>query len=365
MKKKLELTNDKSPSLYGLKNSNRNFSDSYYWGKNQFNSSFPAALACYMGDKNIAAKYIVLDGQQSRLITKIDELPICDLFGSKDPNSELFFSFESIFHPFSEFVRDELETIDLVVKDLNGNCIRPIEIKLTTLPDNTTAGKQEKEYGAEIVIRSATMRYMALSIASSLKPEFGRVRQIFEPICGQIRDWANSHEIRNHQAEILKALEVFFDEFRSYQKPFLMQPIWKTVGKSASLAENCLDVFVWSDFALSRLFMDSAIASGGGMITRQQRAAFRLVRFLYEVSSQGSVFQKPIYDGMTYDLQNDKEFAISGSVTNKYMKCDRLAKPIVAKEEIKNIILGGGQKYLSPERRFDAIIYFSTDIFPQ
>ncbi|PLZ26985.1 restriction endonuclease, partial [Fischerella thermalis WC559] len=42
------------------------------------------------------------------------------------------------------------------------------------------------------------------------------------------------------------------------QKPFLMQPIWKTEGKSPKLSENCLDVFVWSDLAFTRLFIDLA-----------------------------------------------------------------------------------------------------------
>jgi len=66
---------------------------------------------------------------------------------------------------------------------------------------------------------------------------------------------------------------------------------------------------------------------------------------------------------MSLGNQTDKEFAISGNKTHKYMACDRLTKPIIHKNQIKNIILGGGQKWLSPERRFDAIIYFSTDLF--
>ncbi len=41
----------------------------------------------------------------------------------------------------------------------------------------------------------------------------------------------------------------------------------------------------------------------------------------------------------------------------------RLEKPIISKEEIKNIILGGGQKMLSPERRFDAIVFNSPELF--
>ena len=52
-----------------------------------------------------------------------------------------------------------------------------------------------------------------------------------------------------------------------------------------------------------------------------------------------------------------------GTRTRELMACDRLRKPLITKDEIKAIILGGGQKFLSPERRFDAILYFSNDLF--
>ena len=48
---------------------------------------------------------------------------------------------------------------------------------------------------------------------------------------------------------------------------------------------------------------------------------------------------------------------------NRYMSCKRLEAPILSKGEIKNIILGGGQDLLSPERRFDAIIFNSPELF--
>ena len=35
-------------SLFGQKYSNRDYSKAKYWGKNQFNSSFPASLVAYM-----------------------------------------------------------------------------------------------------------------------------------------------------------------------------------------------------------------------------------------------------------------------------------------------------------------------------
>ena len=45
------------------------------------------------------------------------------------------------------------------------------------------------------------------------------------------------------------------------------------------------------------------------------------------------------------------------------MTCDELTHPRINKNEIKNIILGGGQNLLSPERRFDAVIVNSPDLF--
>lgn len=350
-----------TPSLYGITNSNRNFADPYYWGKNQFNSSFPVALACYMRDKNVPAVYLSLN---SKCKTKTSDIPISDVFGTDLANSELYFGFETAFEPFKAFVEDQLPAIDLVIKNKKQEYIRPIEIKLTTLPDDSTSCLAENEYGSEIVVRSPTTKYMALSIAQGCaEPEHkARICKIFAS-CKSIRDWTNLVEAKSMLPEILNSLECFFSEFSHLQRPLLMQPLWKTNGKSPILADRCLDIFVWSDFALSRVFMDSAKHERDERITRQQRAALRFARFIYEWSRGLKVYQAPIYDGMTYDTLNDKEFSISGRKTNAYMKCERLTNLAIGKDEIKQIVLGGGQRYLSPERRFDAIIYFSTDLF--
>jgi hypothetical protein len=338
------------PSLFGITRSNRDFADPYYWGKNQFNSAFPVALACYMRSRTIPLVYVTYRNEKG---TAIGELDVSDLFGSSKSNADLYFSFESRFEPFREHVHDELPPIDLVVCDTaRSSPIRPLEIKLTTLPDNTTESLSEDMYGTELVIRSATTRYMALSMVCSLQNNLNRVREIFEPTMATIRNWDSKPEMSQLAPEILNALE--------------MQPVWKTLGKTPILAVNCLDIFVWSDFALTHLFLDSArSAVQQEKISRQLRAALRLSRFLYQSSLNGRVHQAPIYDGMTYDNQNDKEFAISGTKSRPLMTCERLVRPIIAKEEIKNIVLGGGHKHLSPERRFDAILYFSSDLFDE
>ena len=350
--------------MFGISLSNRNFSDPYYWGKNQFNSAFPVALACYMASKDKSLVYVKY---RDEFRTEVTEIDVPTVFGTSLDCNQLYFSFESRFDRFKKFVHDDLPAIDLVVCEGNRDKqVKPLEIKLTTLPDNTTEGLDESLYGTELVIRSATTRYMALSMAQAIADKNKRsdVEDIFEPVFARVRNWDSKAEMLQLAPQAIAALEIFLNKYRELQTPILVQPIWKTIGKSPVLAENCLDIFVWSDFALTHLFLDSARNSlGTASISRQLRAALRLSRFIYESSKSDKVYQAPIYDGMTYENQNDKEFAISGTKSRVLMACDRLIKPAISKSEIKNIILGGGHKYLSPERRFDAILYFSIDLF--
>ena len=153
-----------------------------------------------------------------------------------------------------------------------------------------------------------------------------------------------------------------------FQTPFLMQPIWKTEGKSPKLVDNCLDVFVWSNLAFTRLFINLAkseinSASGIKEIKRHTRTVIWLFKMIFDFSLDNSFNHRKIIDSLSYNTKNDKAFAVSGKVTHNYMKSEALKKPRIKKNDIKNIILGGGQNLLSPERRFDAIIYNSPDLF--
>jgi len=361
------MKSERSPGLYGLKNSNRDFTDAFYWGKNQFNSSFPTALCCYMRDRHHPAVFVSSNGKG----TSISNIGFDKIFGSKKSNGGLQFDFEDTFEPYREHVNDALAKIDLIVKDANtGAPLAPIEIKLTVLPDDGTSSLNESEYGSEIVVRSPTTRYIALGIAHRVSQKGrARIRELLEPVCGDIgSDWESVRAMRSCRKGIFDAMEVLEAEFHKLQKPLLLQPIWKTIGKKPILAKNCLDIFAWSDFALLRMILDMChprMAESPDKISRPQRAILRMARFLYEFSLGGKVYQNRIYDGMTYGNLGDKEFAISGLRTRKYMRCERLKKPIITKDEIKNIVLGGGQKFLSPERRFDAILFFTKELFDE
>ena len=341
------------PALYGIEHSNRTKSD--FWGKNQFNSTFPVALACYTRDKGIKPVYISLS---SKFEIINSEAPFDDVFRTKLPNKELNFCFESKFEPYQAFSREDIGGIDLVVKDIYENFITPLEIKLTVIPDHSTVNDDEKNWGSELVIRPATTKYAALGIVQSIQDRLEDVREIFEPVCADIQHWSNKHEIANKTPMLIDALNRFEKEFIKYQKPLLMQPVWKTKGKSPILDDNAFDVFVWSDFALSRLFIESAQGDPAN-ITRATRSTARLARILYEISTQRKTNIYQIYTEMAFEHQTDKEFAMNGGITRNYMKSNRRHTPIMKKEFLSEIILGGGEKLLSPERRFDQTVYFT------
>lgn len=133
------------PSLFGINRSNRDFTRSASWGKNQFNSSFPVALACYMEYKNIKPIYLVCDYKMKVNHNKIE---VADIFGMSYKSKHLFFAFERDFIPYQDIVIGTLPRIDLVTlnQENQNTCLRGIEIKLTALPDHTTSGSKTNYY---------------------------------------------------------------------------------------------------------------------------------------------------------------------------------------------------------------------------
>ncbi len=91
MDKKLQ-----KPALFGQKHSSRDYTNPDCWGKNQFNSSFPASLVAYMFYKNIQPVYICTSDSNDIVHKYIDpkELlgidPLCD---------EAYYNFEAGFAP--------------------------------------------------------------------------------------------------------------------------------------------------------------------------------------------------------------------------------------------------------------------------
>ncbi len=358
--------NQSKPSLFGLSKSNRDFNQRECWGKNQFNCSFPASLGCYMYSCGVKPVYIKLN---KALKTTHEKIDVAEVFGEVPLSENLFFAFESDYVPYRKLVIGKLPRVDLVTQNIlpEDSCLRSLEIKLTALPDNSTYKLSEDKYGCEIVVRPDTIVYLALNIASKLQNHRENIIQFLESAFSEIEDLAKIKYVRPKMLHIIEGMDNLLLNYIDLQSPLVMQPVWKTVGKTSKLFTNCLDMFVWSDFAFTRLFFDVAKKKvrSDESINRYTRTVVWLAKMLYDFGKNGKVNHQMITDNYTYNTKNDKAFAINGLNTYAYMASPELRTPRIEKEEIRNIILGGGQNYLSPERRFDAIVLSNPEIFDE
>ncbi|MBV6626416.1 MAG: HindVP family restriction endonuclease [Rivularia sp. (in: Bacteria)] len=361
------MSEDKTtPSLFGLSQSNRDFTQKEAWGKNQFNSSFPASLACYMYSCGIKPVYIKLN---KALKTEHYKIDVSEVFGEIPLSENLFFAFESDYLPYRKFVVGKLPRVDLVTQNIvpEDSCLKSVEIKLTALPDNSTYKLDEDKYGCEIVVRPDTIVYLALSIASKLQNDRQNITNFLEPAFANIEDLTKIKYVVPKKYEIINSIDNLLINYIDLQSPLVIQPVWKTVGKTSKLFSNCLDMFVWSDFAFTRLFFDVAKKKlkSEESINRYTRTVIWLAKMLYDFGKNGKINHQQVIDYYTYNTKNDKAFAINGLNTHPYMTSQELLTPRIRKEEIRNIIMGGGQNYLSPERRFDAIVLSNPEIFDE
>lgn len=354
------MTNN-GPRLFGIKNSNRDFKSYDTWGKNQFNSSFPAALACYMFSKDISPVYLKADNNFQSIVEYIS---VDKLFGISPLSNDTFYSFETQYLQYSKYIIGNLPRNDLVIQNkTTGDCVSSFEIKLTALPDNATCSLNENQYGSEIVVRPDTIIYLACSYIKSLNENQELIREIFS-VGDRITDWENANEVINYIKDMVNEIRQLSLKIIDNQTPLVIQPVWKTDGKSPKLSDNCLDIFVWSNINLLNLFILSDYQEINS-ISRHSRTLVWLYKMLYDYMKNGQFNGREIIDKLSYNTKNDKAFSTNGSRTRVLMESKEINQPRIKKTEIKNIILGGGQNMLSPERRFDAIIFNSPDLFEE
>lgn len=353
-----------APALFGLtqSNANKDFTRAAAWGKNSFNNCFPVALLCYMQHRNIAPVYLVLDENGEVAHQKID---VNSLFALAYDSAHIFFAFEYTYGQNQRFVRGTLPRIDLVVIDNSPNAVNPwlraLEIKLTALPDNSTCQLSEAEYGCELVARPNTIVHLTLEIASGYAAQRRELLARLHPISEARFDWESEANLLEWMPNILQILRELLLAKVASQTPLVIQPIWKTIGKSPQLHENCLDVFVWSASAFAKLLLDAAGQGNATNLSRAKRSVLWMMKMCVDFAREGKIDPGTVSVG--FSRQTDKAFALSGRKTHPYMACAELSCPRIRKTEIRQIILGQGEKLLSPERRFDAILANSPELF--
>lgn len=350
------------PGLFGQKYSSRDYRYQDSWGKNQFNSSFPASLVAYMGSREIEPVYICTNKKNEvthRHITAAQLLGI-------DPLSEdAYYDYEAGYYPYEQFyTATRKEKIDLVMIDRSTKApLSGLEIKLTTLPDNTTKELPEDAYGSELVVRSPTILFLACSICAchNSQRDKSRLHKTLNTIGTEIKDWSDMRQVLPHYKAIEEAVLRLSAQMADKQVPLIVQPVWKTDKGLTDLHEHCLDVFVWSNLAVIQMCLREA--GGPDDISRNQRTIIWLYKMLWDFTQFGKFNYTDIVNDLAYNYKTDKAFAISGRQTNPLMACNELTCPRISKYEIRNIILGGGQKLLRPERRFDAYLVSHPELF--
>lgn len=347
-------------SLFGQKHSSRDYSQPCYWGKNQFNSSFPASLVAYMGQKGLKAVYLRLNKDYR---VEHGEISDRELFGIDPLSEDAYYNYEAGYASYEKFYTGKREKIDLVMIDRKTNeTLSSFEVKLTALPDTTTKNLPADHYGTEMVVRPPTICFLACSICSHFQSS--EQRDELKNLLGgipRINHWEEADEVAPHFNEIQNAVKRVCERTLDRQTPLVLQTIWKTLGAKMVLDENCLDVFVWSNLALLSLcFREEPVCRE---ITRLHRTVIWIYKMLFDYAVYGQFDYERIVKLHSYGVMNDKAFSLSGGRTRPVMECRELEIPRIKKDEIKNIILGGGQNYLSPERRFDAVIVNTPNLF--
>lgn len=348
---------DRESSLYGLTDSNCSRSGDDLWGKNQFNSTFPLALCLLMRDEEVVPVSVTL-GNDGSVLADDKKWSMEDVIGRREDS--IRYEFEKIFTPYKERSRKKAEKIDLVVAR-DGMDWRALEIKLTVVPDSTTVKKDERLWGPEMVLRPVSSAYAMMGVASGLLQAENldskkQVISALKPVYNRISNWSNSTEIEKHGPALREALLSALTIAAKIQQPFLVQPIWKTIGQSFILSERCFDVFVWSDVAITSLPILRWNVKTNRGVTRALREIARHVRAMYDLLQNGDFDYSGIYGGMELGNQTDKAFSLSGTITRKYLAHPRLMEPHYSTEVIRRIILRGAEKNLKPERRFDAAV---------
>lgn len=352
------------PSLFGIKHSNRDLSKKDNWSKNKFNSTFPASLIAYMDSVGQNPVYLKL-GEDSKVLH--DKISGTELFKLHPLDDSLYYSFESAYTPFQLVSLNNPPSVDLMLMNHHTTeILAGYEIKLTTLPDESTHNLSEDRYGSEIVIRMPSIHFLGCSLASIYKDNRQNLKKYFGSGFGNISSYTEAAQVNPRIGDIWNIMNNIITDNLANQKPAIIQPIWKTEGKKPILAENCMDVFVWSDLAFTKLFISESAnvpTDPTVPVNRPTRALIQLFFMLHEYYLRGNFDSKDIFQKLTYTVKNDKAFSVSGRKTHQLMKCEELLKPRITRNELKKIILGGGQNLLSPERRFDAVLVNSIDLF--
>lgn len=357
--------------LYGLERASHDFSDASSLGKNIFTNAAPLSMAQYLAiEKKLPLPLIeAVIHPGGTLSTKHTMTPWSEIIGTNPLQAR--FQFEGVFDGYGRYTHGTANKSDVVVIDnITGQHLRPLEIKLVVVPTSSTADYPREQQSCEIVTRPPTIEQLAFSIAHS----YGEVRrielqEIIRKAIGQPNDldWSDQSRMIKEAPKILTAAETMVAEGIDVQTPLVMTAIWRSKGQKPVLDQEAFDVFVWTDLAFIQLFMESLrkeYFDGKGhrkpnlptKVSRPSRSLIWLMKSLWDYTTQGSLDFGRVHSLVTYGAQSDKAAAFSGKLPLKYLKSEEFFHPRIGRDELEQIIQPEAFNFLLPERRLDAAL---------
>lgn len=190
-----------------------------------------------------------------------------------------------------------------------GRQLRPFEVKLTVVPDATTASDHPSQWSSEMVLRQATTSFCAMSVYSHMPEDISlRVRELAqERRLFAIKDWDNSVEIQYRIDDIAHVVKHVFTWAAPYQVPLILQPIWATNGLSPILNDDAFDMFVWTDTTIMAVMYNELFRSSGRRMRKQDeimrkgRSVVRFCRAMIDLCSKGTFNYSQIYSDIGCD----------------------------------------------------------------
>ena len=339
------------PQFRGIRKTNVQYAD--LWKPINFPRALAVSVVNHLADAHKPVNLVTVNKAR---VCHVGEMDAEDLYNTPAKLiPTLSFDFDSQYPPFSE-IAGNVPKSPLVIRDQDGKPLRRLDVMSSVVPDYTTKGLPPTMSGPEMNVKTDTAANLALSMATSLMPEKEKALEVLKGDIPDGVDWTSWESASTVADEVQGTLDELITVFNDLQSPFLLQSVWRSDDEDLYMADDAMDAFVWTDMAFSRLFLDAPSRATGGM-SRLKRCSVRVHRIMTLALSGERSDVASLMRGMSYGVSGDKEFMVNGRASNRYMACERLAKPSVSAEEVATLASKGFEAMIVPERRLDMSVY--------
>ena len=344
-----------SSEFYGIRNSNLRSGELF--SRDMFPRSLTIALANYMGDHVIPLNYISSGGGGG---CRISEIGSQEMYGCpRSVMADARFDFNSVFDPWKDLAKGVPEQ-DFVLRDGRGMPLCCLDLRTSVIPDASTRDLPPDFQGPEMTLKTESLEGIALSIVQGLMDDSERALEILVDRIPDDIDWSDWNQVSGCVDTVICNLDLLETEFADSQRPRMLQTVWRTETDGPFMTDNAMDAFVWSDFALTRLFLDGNRQFSDRRATRPLRSAVRLHLMLMSILSGERPSLGAIVDETDYGLGGRKEFMVNGKATNSVMYCDRLLNPAVSALDSTFLLSSGSERMIMPERSLEMSMYYAV-----